>query len=57
MMRNKKRLVRAKDVIGVQAPDTLVLGTFAYSHLDRTCNYEKNGIAGLAFGEDPYLRY
>jgi hypothetical protein len=57
MMRNKKRLVRAKDVIGVQGPDTLVLGTFAYSHLDRTCNYEKNGIAGLALGEDPYLRY
>ena len=56
-MRNKKRLVRAKDVIGVQGPDTLVLGTFAYSHLDRTYNYEKNGIAGLAFGEDPCLRY
>jgi len=49
--------VRAKDVIGVQGLDTLVLGTFAYSHLDRTCNYERNGIAGHAFGEDPYLRY
>ncbi len=33
-------------------PDTLELGTFAYAHLDRTCNYEKSGIAGLAFGED-----
>jgi hypothetical protein len=49
--------VRAKDVIGVQGPDTLVLGTFAYSHLDRTCNYEKNGIAGLALEEDPHLWY
>jgi hypothetical protein len=52
MMRNKKILVKAKDVI-----DILVLDTFAYSHLDRTCSYEKSGIAGLAFGEDPYLRY
>jgi hypothetical protein len=57
MMRNKKRPVRAKDVTGVQGPDTLVIGNFAYSHLDLTCNYEKNGIAGLALGEDPYLRY
>ena len=57
MIRNKKRLVRAKDVIDVQGPGTLVLGTFAYSHLDRTCNYEQSGIVGLAFGEDTYLRY
>ena len=57
MMRNKKTLVTAKDVIGLQSLDSRVLGAFAYSHLDRTTNYEKNGIAGLAFGEDPYLRY
>ena len=57
MIRNKKKLVRAKDVIGVQGPDALVLGTCAYSHLDRTRNYEKNGIAGPALGEDPYPRY
>ena len=56
-MRNKKRPVRAKDVTGVKDPDTLVPGTFAYSYLDRTGNYEKGGIAGLAFGEDPYLQY
>ena len=56
-MRNKKTLVRAKDVIGEQGPNTFVLGAFAYSHLDRTCDYEKNGIADLALGEDPYLRY
>jgi len=56
-MRNKKTLVTAKDVIGLQSLDSRVLGAFAYSHLDRTTNYEKNGIAGLAFGEDPYLRY
>jgi hypothetical protein len=57
MMRNKKKPVRAKDVTGIQGPDTLVLGAFGYYRLDRTGNYEKSGIAGRALGEDPYLRY
>src|SRR5436305_625000 len=41
-----------EDVTGLQGPDTLGKGTFAYAHLDRTRNHEKCGIAGLAFGED-----
>jgi hypothetical protein len=57
MIRNKKRLVRAKDIIGIQGLDTLVLGAFAYYYLDRACNHEKSDIADPAFGEDPYLRY
>jgi hypothetical protein len=57
MMRNKKIPVRAKDITGIQVPDTLVLGAFAYSYLGRTRNCEKCGIVGSAFGEDPYLGY
>src|SRR5260370_30234973 len=34
----------AEHVTRVQGPDTPGLGTFAYAHLDRTCNYEKSGI-------------